>query len=273
MATRMNGTEGSKASGRFCRLASAVTSAAIGWVLVLALTGCHIVEERRLQEVAAESRMAAPQEHPVAVQADGAPVGTEPAQAPPPATRATAPATPPATATPPPPSATAPTEVVLREGDTVRVTFPGAPSLNKVQQIRRDGKITLDYVGEVQAAGLTPTALEQKLLGLYGNQLQDKEVTVSIDSSAYPVYVSGAVLRPGKILFDRPVSALEAIMEAGGPNYDTANMKKVSVTRYVDGQPHRFVLNLKEIMDGKKGAPFMLKPSDILYVPERFSWF
>ncbi len=155
----------------------------------------------------------------------------------------------------------------------VRVTFPGAPSLNRVQQIRRDGKITLDYVGEVQAAGLTPSALEKKLLVLYGTQLQDKEVTVTIDSSVYPVYVSGAVLRPGKMLFDRPVSALEAIMEAGGPNYTTANMKKVSVTRYVDGRPHRFVLNLKEIMDGKKGQPFMLRPSDILYVPERFSWF
>src|SRR5262245_24003935 len=69
-------------------------------------------------------------------------------------------------------------KLLLREGDTVRISFPGAPNLNTAQTIRRDGKLALALVGEVQAAGLAPTELEKKLLELYGPQLQTKEVTV-----------------------------------------------------------------------------------------------
>src|SRR6516162_5189532 len=60
--------------------------------------------------------------------------------------------------------------IILREGDSVRISFPGAPNLNTVQQIKRDGRIGLQLVGEVQAAGLTANQLEKELLKLYGPQ-------------------------------------------------------------------------------------------------------
>lgn len=163
--------------------------------------------------------------------------------------------------------------LILREGDAVRITFPGAPNLNTVQAIRRDGKLALPLVGEVQAAGLAPTALEKKLIDLYGPQLQTKEVTVSLESSAFAVYVTGAVLRPGKVISDRPITALEAIMEAGGFDFNKANLKKVRVIRNIKGTPEYYTLDLKKVMNGEQTTPFPLKPSDILYVPERFSWF
>jgi len=162
-----------------------------------------------------------------------------------------------------------PESLVLREGDTIRVNFPGAPNLNAVQAIRRDGKVSLSLVGEVQAAGKTPSALEKELIDLYGPQLQVKEVNVSLESSAFPVYVTGAVLRPGKIMSDRPLKLLEAIMEAGGFDYTKANTKGVRVIR---GNEH-FQVNLREVLDGKQADTFNLKPSDIVYVPERFYWF
>src|SRR5947207_12538582 len=90
-----------------------------------------------------------------------------------------------------------PDPIVLREGDSVRISFRGAPNLNTVQQIKRDGRIALQLVGEVQAAGLTANQLEKELLKLYGPQLQTKEVTVGVESSSFPIYVTGAVLRPG----------------------------------------------------------------------------
>ncbi len=164
-------------------------------------------------------------------------------------------------------------KLVLREGDTIRVSFPGAPNLNTVQPIRRDGKVALQLVGEVTAAGLTPSELEKKLLELYGPQLQTKEVSVALESSAFPVYVSGAVQRPGKIVSDRPLTAVEAIMEAGGFNYSSANLKKVRIIRHVNGKPVYFTINMKPMMNGTAQDSFPLKPSDIIYVPERFSWF
>lgn len=163
--------------------------------------------------------------------------------------------------------------MILREGDTVRITFPGAPNLNTVQQIRRDGQITLPTGGELKAVGRKPSELEADLLKVYGPQLQFKEVVVALESSAFPVFVTGAVLRPGRIMSDRPITALEAIMEAGGFDYTKANLKAVVIIRHEEGQVKNFKLNLKLPLEGKQSEPFYLKPSDIVYVKERFSFF
>ena len=164
-------------------------------------------------------------------------------------------------------------KLILREGDTIRLTFPGAPNLNTLQAIRRDGKLALSLVGEVQAAGLSPADLEKKLLELYGPQLQTKELTVTLESSAFTVYVTGSVLRPGKVLADHPLTAMEAVMEAGGFDFKKANLKTVRVIRSESGKTEYFTLNLKAYMDGKSTETFKLQPSDIIYVPERFAWF
>lgn len=164
-------------------------------------------------------------------------------------------------------------KLLLREGDTVRITFPGAANLNAVQAIRRDGKITLPLVGEVQAAGIAPTDLEKRLIELYGPELQTKEVSVALESSAFTLYVVGAVVRPGKLVSPNPLNALEAIMEAGGFDMVRANMKRVRVIRYVQGKPEYHTLNMKGILSGPGMSAFMLRPSDIVYVPERFTWF
>src|SRR6187549_1432038 len=42
-------------------------------------------------------------------------------------------------------------EVRLREGDSIKIAFPGAPDLDDTQQVRRDGKITMKLGGEVTA--------------------------------------------------------------------------------------------------------------------------
>lgn len=168
---------------------------------------------------------------------------------------------------PPPPAYT------LREGDILKITFPGSPTLNTVQQIRTDGKITLPLIGEVDAAGLTTAELQAKLMKLYAPQLSTKAISVEVQSSAFPVYVTGAVLHPGKISTDHPITALEAIMEAGGFDYTTADLKDVTVLRQEGNQTKHYTLNLKRVMDGKESKPFYLKPADIIYVPQRFNWF
>jgi polysaccharide biosynthesis/export protein len=179
------------------------------------------------------------------------------------------------------PSATAPTEksapqaeaFTLQEGDVLKISFPGAPNLDSAQTIRRDGKITLAMVGEISAIGRTPTELEQELLKLYASQLVSKEVTVMVTSSSYAVFVSGAVLRPGKISVDRPITALEAIMEAGGFDTAKADLRAVKVVRQEGGGTKNYTIDLKLVLDGKSSEPFYLKRSDIIFVPEKFSWF
>jgi hypothetical protein len=81
------------------------------------------------------------------------------------------------------------------------------------------------------------------------------------------------VLRPGKILSDHPISALEALMEAGGPDFTKANLKSVVVIRREGSVLKNYRLNLNDSLQGKPSVPFFLKPDDIVYVPERFSVF
>ena len=161
----------------------------------------------------------------------------------------------------------------LREGDVLKISFPGSPTLDTTQPIRRDGKITMQLVGDVDAAGMTPSALEKKLVDLYAPQLSSKQVTVEVVSSSLTVYVTGMVLRPEKILSDHPISALEAVMEAGGFDYTKANPKNVVVIRREGNVMKNYKLNLKAVLQGEQNAPFFLKPDDIVYVPERFTMF
>jgi polysaccharide export outer membrane protein len=163
--------------------------------------------------------------------------------------------------------------IILREGDVLRISFPDSPTLDTTQQIRRDGKIALSLVGEVTVVGMTPAELEKEIVKLYSSQLVSKEITVTVVSSSLPVFVSGAVVRPGKILSDHPITVLEAIMEAGGFDYTKADLGHVRVIRNAAGRVKNYTLNLKLVLQGKQSTPFYLKPSDIVYVPEKLSWF
>jgi polysaccharide biosynthesis/export protein len=162
--------------------------------------------------------------------------------------------------------------IVLREGDVLKITFPGSANLDAVQPIRRDGKLNLPLVGEVDAAGLTPDELQKKLVQLYSTQISSKEIIVQVQSSSFPVYVTGSVIKPGKVMSDHPITALEAVMEAGGPNYDTANLKSVHIDRNENGVMQHFTVNLKAVLVGNDHSSFYLKPGDIVYVPEKISF-
>lgn len=163
--------------------------------------------------------------------------------------------------------------IALREGDVIKVSFPGSPNLNTTQQIRRDGNVNLALVGDVKAAGLVPSALEKEILRVYGNQLLSREVSVTLESSAFSVFVTGMVVRPGKVTSDRPLTLIEAIMEAGGFDNTRANLKSILVLRREGDRMRSFTINLQPAMNGGPAIPFHLRPSDIVNVPEKFSLF
>ncbi|HVU18457.1 MAG TPA: polysaccharide biosynthesis/export family protein [Candidatus Didemnitutus sp.] len=167
----------------------------------------------------------------------------------------------------------APDVQAIREGDVLKVTFPGAPNLDTTQTVRRDGRITLGIIGEIKVSGLTPPSLEKQLMDLYSKELVEKEVTVTVVSSTFTVYVTGAVLKPGKITTDHPLTLLEAVMEAGGLDNMKADPKAVKIIRLENGVQHTYKVNLKEILNAQSRDPIYLKPSDSVIVPERFSVF
>ncbi len=158
-------------------------------------------------------------------------------------------------------------------GDVLKINFVGAPMLDTQQEVRRDGRISMPVAGEVVAGGLTPAQLAADLSKRFASELLSNEVVVTVVSSAFSVHVSGAVLKPGKYASKGPMTALEAVMEAGGFDSAKANMKRVVVVRHENGKIQDFVLDLSKPLTGKPSEPFYLKPADIVYVPTRFVWF
>ena len=166
-----------------------------------------------------------------------------------------------------------PEKITLQEGDVVKIIFPDAPNLNTTPKIRRDGTITLPAIGEIHVSGMTSGELEKVLLAKYADQIVSKEINVSIESSTFQIYVTGAVMHPGKVISDRPLTALEAILEAGGVDFSRANLKGVIITRKIKGQTEHFKVDVQSMMSGQSNDTFDLRPNDILFVREKFSWF
>lgn len=161
-------------------------------------------------------------------------------------------------------------EARLAPGDEIQITFSGAPEQNAKRKIQPDGKVSLPILGDVQAAGLSVPQLQNSLASLYQSHLQDPGVGVSLESAASGIYVSGEVLRPGKVPLDRPMTALEAVMEAGGFT-KFANPKQVIIIRKTASRQLRYVLNMNDTLAGADTKPFHVRPFDVIYVRQS-SW-
>jgi polysaccharide biosynthesis/export protein len=161
---------------------------------------------------------------------------------------------------------------MLSPGDTIKISFTTAPELNQSERIEPSGRVTLPLVGDVSAAGKTTGQLQAELTQLYKTQLQNSDVIVTLEAVAIPVVVSGEVQRPGKIIFERPATVLEAIMEAGGftPYGDP---KRISVIRQVNGVQHTQIVDLSPLLHGVPTRVMYVNRGDVIYVRPRFISF
>src|SRR5262249_40679898 len=115
--------------------------------------------------------------------------------------------------------------------------------------------------------------LETQLLKAYDSQLVVKEVSVVVQTAVFTVYVTGAVLRPGRIDSFRVLTPFEAIIEAG-IDHTKANLSKGNGVREIgNGKTESSLWNFKNVIKAKSSTPFTLKPMDKIYVPERFMWY
>jgi polysaccharide export outer membrane protein len=130
-----------------------------------------------------------------------------------------------------------------------------------------NGKVSLPTIGDVTAQGKSVSTLQSQLTGLYQSHLQNPTVLVGVDQMAACVYVSGEVMKPGKVPLDRPMTAFEAIMEAGGFS-KFANPKQVVVVRNNSGKSERYALNMSDTLSGASSSSFYLRPYDTVYVKQ-----
>jgi protein involved in polysaccharide export with SLBB domain len=173
----------------------------------------------------------------------------------------------------PPPVATAPQEppeYFIQPGDELDIKFFYNPILNEAIVVRPDGKISLQLVDEVRAAGLTPAQLDDVLTQKYAKELKKPAVTVIVRSfTGWQVYVGGEVNTPGLINLAVGMTALQAVINAGGLRETAEPTGAIVIRKGRDNKPIPFRVDLNETIYGKGDTSnFQLKPSDIVYVPK-----
>jgi polysaccharide export outer membrane protein len=155
----------------------------------------------------------------------------------------------------------------LQRGDEISVRVYGRPELDDTVRVRPDGRISLVLVDEIEAAGLSPAQLDDLVTERYQEFFINPRVTVVVRTIAsYKVFVAGEVRTPGPIGLGGDLTALGAVIEAGG-FLGTARKDSVILLRKgTDDQPVVTKLNLDEVV--QKGAVDVeLKPFDVVYVP------
>src|SRR4030043_1057184 len=108
-------------------------------------------------------------------------------------------------------------EYKIQLGDQLDVKFYYNPELNEQVIVRPDGRISLQLIHEVSAAGLTPDELNQLLTRRYAAQRNKPELTVIVRAfGGQKVYVDGEVAKPGMLPLVGTMNVLQAISHAGG---------------------------------------------------------
>ena len=174
--------------------------------------------------------------------------------------------TPPPLPNPPGPK----TAVRLSPGDTIKVAYADESVPDQTQKIRRDGKVSLPFIGEVTAAGKRVIDFQHELVSRYESDIENSEVLVTLESGSASVIVSGFAHKPGKIDFDRPKTVYQAIMEAGGAT-DYGSLSNVHLTRIINGEQRTEVINLRPTVHGKPTIPKYVQDGDVIYISR--NWF
>jgi protein involved in polysaccharide export with SLBB domain len=158
---------------------------------------------------------------------------------------------------------------LLKVGDHLDIRFYKTPELNVLDvPIRSDGKLSLELVGDIQAAGLQPDELGRQLTDKYSGELSNPRVTVIVRTFGGNIFVGGEVKNPATVPFSNGMTALQSIHASGG-FLDTAKMDNVILIRLENGRWTGHRLKIDDAISGDDPSQdALLAPSDILYVPK-----
>lgn len=166
------------------------------------------------------------------------------------------------------PSVAVPAEYVIGADDVMSVVFWRDKELSADVTVRPDGKISLPLLNEIQAAGLTPAQLKDRIAEEAKKYVEDPTVTVEVKAiNSRKVFITGEVRKPGPYPITGSMTVLQLLSLAGGLG-DYAKAEKIVIYRTEGGKPVSFKFNYKEVLNQQKLAQNIeLKPGDTVAVP------
>jgi polysaccharide export outer membrane protein len=157
----------------------------------------------------------------------------------------------------------------LQPGDVFEVQFRYSPEFNQTVTVQPDGYVSLEVGGDLKVAGLTIEQAHAAILKKASTRLQDPVATIVLKEFQKPYFViAGEVSLPGRIEMRERVTALQAIMLAGGMKEGARSSQVVVFRRINTDTAEVKLLNLKSIRrTADLENDLTLQPGDMVFVP------
>lgn len=171
-------------------------------------------------------------------------------------------------------AARAPREDVYRiqVGDELAVKSFRFPELEVLVTVRPDGYISLILLDDIYVRDKTLDELDSILTEKYREHFRNPDVTVLANEiqlvADSMVFIGGEVNRPMERALQTPITALQAIVAAGGFKVGAKARNVMLIRKGEDGKPLFFTLDLSDSRNGKPVPDDVyLQPYDVVYVP------
>ena len=158
-----------------------------------------------------------------------------------------------------------PPDYTIGPDDKLAIVFWRDTEITSEVVVRPDGRISLPLLNDVQAAGLTPDQLRERLLVAAARFIAEPAATVVVkEINSRRVYITGGVEKPGSYSLNGPTTVLQLIATAGGLK-EFVNGKSIIVVRSGNS---RVKFNYRDVVSGKRlEQNIALKPGDTVIVP------
>ena len=158
-------------------------------------------------------------------------------------------------------------DYVIGPDDSLHISVWKEQELTEAVPVRPDGKISMPLLGDVQAAGLTPTQLADSITEKLKKYISDPRVTIVVtDMKSQRIYVLGEVLHTGPMPLLPDMTVLQALASAGFTQF--ANTKGIYILRAENGKQAKIPVPYKQLLRGEAiNQNIMLRPGDTIVVP------
>jgi polysaccharide export outer membrane protein len=159
-------------------------------------------------------------------------------------------------------------EYVLQAGDVIAVRVWNQDSITTRARIRPDGRISMPFLDDVEAAGATPNALAKRIQARLKDFIVNPVVTVSLEEPR-PLFVAvlGEVVKPGNYPLEASAGVLQALANAGGMTPFASKDAIVVIRRKADGGVQRIVFTYSGLTQVQgRAASFRLQSGDVVVV-------
>jgi polysaccharide export outer membrane protein len=163
---------------------------------------------------------------------------------------------------------TTPADYVIGPDDVLTIVFWREKDMSTDAAVRPDGKISLPLLNDVEAAGLTPEQLRERITAAASKLFEEPTVAVVVKAiNSRKVFITGQVSKPGAYSLTAPTTVVQLIAMAGGV-LEYADSKNISVVRTENGRVVSFRVNYKDLSRRKNlNQNIELKPGDTVIVP------